>query len=70
MNIPFLDLKANYNSIKSEVDSAIQNVLDNTAYILGHPFKILRKILRLPNRLNIVSEQVPELTRIIWCFGD
>lgn len=35
MNIPFLDLKANYQSIKSEVDSAIQNVLDNTAYILG-----------------------------------
>lgn len=35
MNIPFLDLKANYNSIKSEVDTAIQNVLDNTAYILG-----------------------------------
>lgn len=35
MNIPFLDLKANYNSVKSEVDAAIQNVLDNTAYILG-----------------------------------
>ena len=35
MNIPFLDLKANYNSIKPEVDAAIQNVLDNTAYILG-----------------------------------
>lgn len=35
MNIPFLDLKANYQSIKSEVDGAIQNVLDNTAYILG-----------------------------------
>jgi dTDP-4-amino-4,6-dideoxygalactose transaminase len=35
MNIPFLDLKSNYQSIKSEVDSAIQNVLDNTAYILG-----------------------------------
>ena len=35
MNIPFLDLKANYQSIKSEVDSAIQHVLDNTAYILG-----------------------------------
>lgn len=35
MNIPFLDLKANYSSVKSEVDSAIQNVLDNTAYILG-----------------------------------
>jgi dTDP-4-amino-4,6-dideoxygalactose transaminase len=35
MNIPFLDLKANYKSIKSEVDAAIQDVLDNTAYILG-----------------------------------
>ena len=35
MNIPFLDLKANYQSIKPEVDAAIQNVLDNTAYILG-----------------------------------
>jgi len=35
MNIPFLDLKANYNSIKTEVNAAIQNVLDNTAYILG-----------------------------------
>ncbi len=35
MNIPFLDLKANYNSIKAEVDAAIQQVLNNTAYILG-----------------------------------
>ncbi len=37
MNIPFLDLKAQYNSIKDEVNAAIQNVLDNTAYILGKP---------------------------------
>lgn len=35
MKIPFLDLKAQYNSIKDEVTPAIQNVLDNTAYILG-----------------------------------
>lgn len=37
MNIPFLDLKAQYRSIKEEVDAAIHNVLDNTAYILGKP---------------------------------
>ena len=37
MQIPFLDLKAQYKSIKGEVNSAIQNVLDNTAYILGKP---------------------------------
>ena len=37
MNIPFLDLKAQYKSIRDEVNPAIQNVLDNTAYILGKP---------------------------------
>jgi len=35
MQVPFLDLKVQYNSIKSEVDSAIQQVIDNTAFILG-----------------------------------
>jgi dTDP-4-amino-4,6-dideoxygalactose transaminase len=33
--VPFLDLKVQYQSIKSEIDSAIQKVLDNTAFILG-----------------------------------
>lgn len=35
MKVPFLDLKAQYLSIKEEVNSAIQNVLENTAFILG-----------------------------------
>ena len=35
MNIPFVDLKANYNSIKSEIDSAIQAVIDKTTFIKG-----------------------------------
>jgi len=35
MQVPFLDLKVQYNSIKSEVDTAIQKVIDNTAFILG-----------------------------------
>jgi dTDP-4-amino-4,6-dideoxygalactose transaminase len=33
--IPFVDLKAQYRSIKPEVDAAIQNILDNTQFILG-----------------------------------
>ncbi len=37
MKVPFLDLKAQYNSIKEEVLPAIHNVLDNTAYVLGKP---------------------------------
>ena len=35
MQVPFLDLKVQYQSIKSEVDAAIQKVIDNTAFILG-----------------------------------
>jgi dTDP-4-amino-4,6-dideoxygalactose transaminase len=37
MKVPFLDLKAQYASIKEEVLPAITNVLDNTAYVLGKP---------------------------------
>ena len=35
MNIPFVDLKAQYQSIKKEIDKAIQNVIDETAFIKG-----------------------------------
>ena len=35
MSIPFLDLKSTYLELKSEVDAAIQRVLDSGWYILG-----------------------------------
>lgn len=35
LEVPFLDLKAQYKSIKEEVDKAIQQVIENTAFILG-----------------------------------
>lgn len=35
MQVPFLDLKAQYKSIKDEVIPEIFEVLDNTAYVLG-----------------------------------
>jgi dTDP-4-amino-4,6-dideoxygalactose transaminase len=35
MKVPFLDLKIQYQSIKNHIDPAIQNVIDNTAFILG-----------------------------------
>ena len=35
MKVPFLDLKAQYKTIKDEVNPAIQEILDNTAFILG-----------------------------------
>jgi len=33
--IPFVDLKAQYNSIKNEIDEAIQRVLNTTSFIMG-----------------------------------
>ena len=35
MKIPLVDLKKNYLSIKKEIDTAIQNVIDDTAFIRG-----------------------------------
>ncbi|MEK6303076.1 MAG: DegT/DnrJ/EryC1/StrS family aminotransferase [Acidobacteriota bacterium] len=36
MQIPLVDLKAQYAGIRSEIDAAIQRVLDNTSFILGN----------------------------------
>ncbi|MEO1255876.1 MAG: DegT/DnrJ/EryC1/StrS family aminotransferase, partial [Bacteroidota bacterium] len=35
MNIPFVDLRAQYQSIKEEIDIAIQSVIDQTSFIGG-----------------------------------
>ena len=35
MNIPFVDLKAQYLSIKVDIDNAIENVISETAFIGG-----------------------------------
>jgi dTDP-4-amino-4,6-dideoxygalactose transaminase len=35
MQIPLVDLQAQYRAIRGEVDAAIQRVLDNTSFILG-----------------------------------
>ena len=35
MNVPFVDLKVQYQSLKSEIDAAIHAVIDNTAFIGG-----------------------------------
>lgn len=40
MNIPLVDLKAQYRTIKSEIDEAIQRILDNTSFIMGEEVKL------------------------------
>ena len=39
MRIPLVDLKAQYVTIKEEIDEAIQNILDTTSFINGKPVK-------------------------------
>lgn len=43
MKIPFVDLKANYLSMKKEIDSAIETVIDNTAFIKGSELELFEK---------------------------
>ena len=35
MKVPFVDLKAQYNSIKTDMDAALHNVIENTSFIGG-----------------------------------
>jgi dTDP-4-amino-4,6-dideoxygalactose transaminase len=39
MKVPFVDLKAQYKSIKREIQTELDEVLDNTAYICGKKVK-------------------------------
>ncbi len=43
MKIPLVDLKAQYNSIKDEIDTAIQRVLENGQFILGPEVKVFEE---------------------------
>src|ERR1044072_9374878 len=43
MPVPFVDLQAQYRSIKAEVDAAIQRVLDMSAFILGREFEAFER---------------------------
>ncbi|MBN1901539.1 DegT/DnrJ/EryC1/StrS family aminotransferase [Candidatus Sumerlaeota bacterium] len=37
--IPLVDLKAQYHAIREEIDEAIQNILENSQFIMGEPVK-------------------------------
>ena len=43
MNVPFVDLKSQYQSIKQQIDKAIQQVIDETAFIGGTHVKTFEK---------------------------
>ncbi|PID60877.1 MAG: erythromycin biosynthesis sensory transduction protein eryC1 [Ignavibacteriae bacterium] len=56
MKVPFLDLKAQYKTIKDEVLPEIFNVLDNTAYVMGKPvFNFEEKFAKAHNTNHCVA---------------
>ncbi|MFC1510851.1 DegT/DnrJ/EryC1/StrS family aminotransferase [Candidatus Margulisiibacteriota bacterium] len=43
MKIPFVDLKAQYRSIKEEIDAAMQCVIENTSFVMGEEVEAFEK---------------------------
>lgn len=56
MNVPFVDLEAQYKSVKKEMDEAIHRILDSTAFIGG---KEVDKFERNFEKLYNVDHCVP-----------
>lgn len=54
MHIPFVDLKAQYQSIKTEIDKAIEAVITDTAFIGGKYVKDFENLFSQYSRLNHV----------------
>lgn len=72
MNIPFLDLKAQYGSIKNEVLPAINDVLDNTAYVLGKPVVAFEKAFAEAHNAKYcfgVSSGTDGNHMVLWALG-
>jgi dTDP-4-amino-4,6-dideoxygalactose transaminase len=43
MQVPFVDLKAQYQSIKKDIDTAIQSIIEQTTFVGGEPVKVFEK---------------------------
>lgn len=72
MNVPFLDLKAQYRSIKDEIQKEINEVLDNTAYICGKKVKAFEEAFAEAHGAKYclgLSSGTDALHLAYWCLG-
>ena len=58
--IPMVDLKRQYNALKSDIDRAIESVLESSHFILGGETVSLEKEIALYHNLGNLPE--PECT--------
>lgn len=72
MNIPFLDLKKQYHSIKEEVLPEIYDVLDNTAYVLGKKVQAFEQAFAKEHNAKYcycVSSGTDGNHMVLWALG-
>jgi dTDP-4-amino-4,6-dideoxygalactose transaminase len=72
MKVPFLDLKAQYQRIKDEVNPAIQDILDNTAFILGKSvLQFEKEFAKAHNVKHCIgtSSGTDANHLVLWAFG-
>ena len=59
MNIPLVDLKAQYIAIQQEIDEAISTVIRDTAFIGGPYLKTFEKELHSEIEKIIITDELP-----------
>jgi dTDP-4-amino-4,6-dideoxygalactose transaminase len=72
MNVPFVDLKTQYLSIKEEILKEINEVLDNTAYICGKKAKQFEEAFAKLHNIKYsvgVSTGTDALHLALWALG-
>lgn len=72
MNIPFLDLKAQYRTLKYEVLPEINDVLDNTAYVLGKKVQAFEQAFAKAHNTKYcygVSSGTDGNHMVLWALG-
>lgn len=72
MNIPFVDLQAQYRNIKPEIDKAVHQILDSSSYILGKAVKDFEAAFAKAHDAKHclgVSSGTDALHLILWALG-
>lgn len=72
MRVPFVDLVRQYQDIKTEIDAAIQNVLDKASFIGGEGVKTFEDTFAKLHGANFcvgTSSGTDSLHLILWCLG-
>jgi dTDP-4-amino-4,6-dideoxygalactose transaminase len=72
MNVPFMDLKVQYRSIKEEIQKEINEVLDNTAFVCGKKVRAFEEAFAREHGAKHclgLSSGTDALHMAYWCLG-